>query len=318
MRAKTKIISILPYWLLGLALAVSLTSFPFSRFENVSNQNNILPKVLGETTNEPYNSSRTNSFKKTEIEKKTEPNTAKILAESFLVFDLETGQELIAKSQNDKLSIASLTKLMTGLVAYENLDLNSKFQVSTKDRLDIQPQLGLLAGDRVLGLDVFNAMLIGSCNDAALALSNFTENQTALEFSILMNLQAKELGMTNTSFSNPIGFDNEANFSTAEDLKKLITKTQGLSVFTDLGRRESYDFVGDLKINYYTKATNQLIKSHPDILAIKTGFTNFSGGAMVTKFIKNGRQIVILVLDSQNREGDTLKLKALTENSFSF
>ncbi len=112
-------------------------------------------------------------------------------------------------------------------------------------------------------------MLVGSCNDAALALSHFVENQTGQSFVSLMNAQAKILGMQNTSYANAIGFDDQNNFSTAEDLKTLISKTQGFSAFTDLGRRQSYNFQSLDGQNFYVRATNQLLQKNPDLQAIK-------------------------------------------------
>src|SRR4029077_21109724 len=98
------------------------------------------------------------------------------------------------------------------------------------------PALNFLVGDSVKADDVFNSMLIGSCNDAALALADDVTGQTQKNFVDLMNQEAKTLGMANSSFENPMGFDNFNNYSTAQDIKILITETQQLAVFKDLGR----------------------------------------------------------------------------------
>jgi serine-type D-Ala-D-Ala carboxypeptidase (penicillin-binding protein 5/6) len=161
-------------------------------------------------------------------------------------------------------------------------------------------------------------MLIGSCNDAALALANYASHASGSDFVDLMNKQAQILRMQNSKFSNPMGFDSDGNYSTAGDLKLLISAIEQLSAFTDLGRRGSYSFSGSLNKTYYTRSTNSLIKNHSDIQAIKTGFTNEAHGAMATKFDIGSHQIVILVLDSQNRESDTLKLKAAVTESFNW
>ena len=111
-------------------------------------------------------------------------------------------------------------------------------------------------------------------------------------------------------------FDSLYNYSTAQDLKTLIMTTQKLSVFADLGRRTEYDFTGVSDKTYTTTSTNVLLKNHSDIQAIKTGYTDGAKGAMATKINVHGHDVVILVLDSQNRESDTLKLKSLLEESF--
>jgi D-alanyl-D-alanine carboxypeptidase len=205
---------------------------------------------------------------------------------------------------------------MTGLAAYQNSNLNQFFTITPRDVLNVSPFLGLKIGDSVKVLDIFNAMLVGSCNDAAKTLADYVAKTTGLNFVDLMNNQAKILKMGDTRFSNPMGFDSRNNFSTAEDLKKLILAVQKFSVFNDLGRRTGYEFVSGSQVSYKTLTTNKLILTHPDIAAIKTGYTNEAHGSMAAKFDYAQHQIVTLVLDSQNREADTLKLKSIIEQGF--
>lgn len=274
------------------------------------------PQVLGASTSTPFIRGADSEAKL--ISQINFPDLSAVNAQSYLVFDLASGQTLLEKNSGQKFAIASLTKLMTALVAYNNTDLNQDFVISDKDILNVKPDLGLIPGDSVQALDIFNAMLIGSCNDAAKALANYTARVSASDFVDLMNQKAADLGMQNTSYQNPMGFDNSGNYSTAEDLKILITKEQKLSVFTDLGRRTGYEFLGDLGKTYYASATNKLLQKYPDIQAIKTGWTNEASGAMATKVDIGGREAVIVVLDSSNRESDTLKLKSAIESSFNW
>ena len=239
------------------------------------------------------------------------PDTAGVKAKSFLVFDLKSGQQLLEKNSNQKFSIASLTKLLTGLVAYQNVDLSHEIILTSKDNLKVKPTLSFVSGDLVKASDVFNSMIIGSCNDAALTLANFVNETTGQNFVDLMNRQAQTLGMVDSHFANPMGFDSAGNFSTAQDMKKLITATQSLAVFKNLGRRTNYQFTSASGNYYSTAATNTLIKSHEDIQAIKTGYTGEAGGAMATKIKIGEREIVVLVLNSTNREEDTLRLREI-------
>jgi D-alanyl-D-alanine carboxypeptidase len=250
------------------------------------------------------------------LQKIAEPDTSPISAKSFLVFDLTNGQILLEKNPDQKLAIASLTKLLTAFVVYQNSDLNQNFTISAKDTINVKPNLGLRIGDSVKTLDLFNAMLIGSCNDSALALADYTSNLSKTSFVDLMNRQAANLGMANSRFSNPVGFDSDNNYSTANDIKNLITATQSLAAFKTLGRRTSYEFTGTSGRSYSTVATNKLLKDNLDIEAIKTGFTKIAGGSMASKLDIAGHEIIILVLGSQNRESDTLKLKSAIVTSF--
>ena len=315
MEIKTKILKILPFWLIGLCIAIGsqamvvLVSKPNPRL-TVINQA-AQPEVLGAT-------SIRGAFApgKLSMAQIKEPDLSSISAKSFLVFDLTTGQDLLKKNAEQKVNIASLTKLLTGLVAYEKTDLNKSFTISPKDVLDVKPSLGLKSGDTVKALDVFNAMLVGSTNDAALALADFTNRETEENFILLMNSKAESLGMKDSNFSNPMGFDSQYNYSTAEDLKKLIIETEKLAAFTNLGRRTSYQFISDDGKAYSVEATNKLLTTHREIEAIKTGSTPGAGGAMVTKFKMGDTAIVLIVLGSKDREGDTLKLKSEIEASF--
>lgn len=315
MAIKIKIYKIFPWWTAFLILAFLAQAGPvlFSPKPIIQVQaQSSAPEVLGASIDlrgQPLP-------KEPAPEKISEPDISKISAKSFLVFDLDSGNELLSKNSAVRLEIASLTKLMTAWVAYQTLDLNGSFTVAAKDSLSISPVLGLLVGDDVKTLDVFNAMLIGSCNDAALALANYGSEVTGENFISLMNQEAKNLGLNNTHFANPLGFDSQNNYSTAEDLKTLISQTEKLSAFSSLGRKTSYEFSGSLGTVYKTTATNKLLDGHPDISAIKTGFTEGSQGAMATKVSIGNREMVILVLDSQNREADTLKLKDLLLKNF--
>ncbi len=261
---------------------------------------------------------RQESLAETQIVQIKAPDLSAISAKSFLVFELASGQTLLEKNPQSKLGIASLTKLMTAFVAYQNADLNKTFIIDEKAIINTNPSLDLLAGDEVKALDIFNAVLVGSCNDAGLVLAEYTASSTGQNFISLMNQQANNLGMANTHFSNVLGFDSQYNYSTADDLKKLISSAEKLSAFTDLGRRTSYEFSGSSGKSYYTEASNKLIKTHPDISAIKTGYTQTSGGSMATKVKIGSHNIVIVVLRSQDREGDTLKLKDEAEDDFSW
>jgi serine-type D-Ala-D-Ala carboxypeptidase (penicillin-binding protein 5/6) len=313
---KIKILKILPYWLICLLIicaAQTAGAYFNLTSKKIPPEQSGMPQVLGEST-----SIRGQQLPQTEppINQINGPDTSGVEAKSFLVFDLSTGQELLEKNSDQKFSIASLTKLLTGLVAYQNLDLNQDFTITGQDILKVSPDLDFTVGDSVKASDIFDSMIIGSCNDAALALGNYVSQVTGQNFVSLMNREAQSLGMQDSHFANPMGFDSPDNYSTAEDLKKLITATQQLAVFKNLGRRTDYQFSSNSGNIYSTVATDTLIKSHSDIQAIKTGYTNEAGGAMATKIDIGGREIVILVLDSANREEDTLKLKSIVSNSF--
>lgn len=317
---KSKILKILPFWLIFIIISGSIEASAALLNQNSAKTLNQTQKYLAEPMVLGASTSIRGQAPNEEllVTTLTEPDFSDISAKSFLAFNLENGQTIFERNSNTRLGIASLTKLMTALVAYRQTDLHETYTVRQQARSSVAPVLGLFVKDEVKALDLFNAMLIGSCNDAGLALSDFTALKTGKEFVDLMNLQAKELKMEDTNFSNPLGFDSAENYSSANDLKILISNVEKLAAFTNLGRRTEYNFLGSANKTYHTKATNKLIYNHPDIQAIKTGYTNNSGGAMATKISVDGNEIILIVLGSQDREGDTLKLKKIISQNYSF
>ncbi len=240
---------------------------------------------------------------------------ANVKAGSFLVFDEVSGKTIASRNPQSSVAIASLTKLMTAYVVTKYGHRDDVWGITSASTENINPVLGLKVGDRVKISDLLNSMLIGSANDAAKALGQYIGTQKNVSAIELMNSEAKKLGMNSTHYENPIGFDSEQNYSTAEDLQKLVLALQPIEFFKDIDKSTGYSFTSENGNSYYVKATNTLIKSDPEIFAIKTGFTDEAKGAMITAIHHKDRKFVIIVLDSQDREGDTKLLKAqLTPN----
>ncbi len=241
---------------------------------------------------------------------------AKIKAKSFLIFNEDTGEDLLEKSSAEKMGIASLTKLLTALVAYNKLSLTEEIQITAKDRFSVYPRIGLEPGDTVTGLDLISAMIISSANDAAVSLANHTEKSTGRKFNELMNEAAKELEMNNSNFNNPLGFDSKNNYSTAQDLKKLVKATQNLGLFRLLGRKKIYSFQDKYASKKFTvNTTNKLLSTTQNLEAIKTGYTENSLGSMIVRIEVNNTKYIIIVLGSKNREQDVLLLLNLLQNA---
>ncbi len=308
---KTKIIKILPVWGIGLGLVIILLASG-AIFENSKNPGTalaqaeeIVPQVLGAAID----------LRGQQVATATAPtlknsfDDSHVSAKSYLVADVASGSVITEKNSHDQQLVASLTKLMTALLAYQNVDLNSTVTLTPNDVFSINPVLGLRSGDKVKLLDLFNAMLVGSNNDAALALANHVESLSGQNFIKMMNDEALTLGMDNSHFSNPLGFDSPGNYSTADDILKLVSATQKFSAFTSLSKLTGYSFTGELGRLYKSKATDTLVADHDDIQAIKTGFTQGAGQAMITKATQDGHAVYIIVLDSRDREADTLELK---------
>jgi D-alanyl-D-alanine carboxypeptidase len=199
---------------------------------------------------------------------------------------------------------------MTGLVAYQNLDLSDNATVTEEFINPIKPTLGLKPGESVRNLDLLYSMLIGSANDAAMGLAETVTIKTQKPFVELMNEAAAELGMGYTSFSNPVGFDSWANYSTAEDLLKLVLKCRQYAAFRLYGKSPMYEFLSASGRSFAIKATNRLPQKYPDISAIKTGQTPASDGSIISTIETEDKTFIVIILNSLNREKDLLTVRS--------
>ena len=244
-------------------------------------------------------------------------DTAGVQAKSFLIYDVASGAKLGGQNEHYPLPIASLTKLMTAYVVYQNTVLSQEtVTVQSGDPLSVSPALGLGVGDKALVIDLFNSMLIGSANDAAHILGNYVGRKAGQPFTELMNQSAKEIGMNESHFSNPMGFDSDTNYSTAADLELLVNAVKQFQAFSLVGRETGYSFISANGKKFSVKATNTLLPGDPEISAVKTGYTDEAQGEMITEINHQNHKFIIIVLGSPNREQDTLKLKKAILDSY--
>lgn len=233
----------------------------------------------------------------------------KVKAESYLVYEESSGKVLSSRNPDTAVAIASITKLMTAYVVQKYGNLEDTWAVSSSTTNNVRPVLGLVAGDKVLIKDLVDAMLIGSANDSAATLGAYVSSIAKKPMIDLMNAEAKNLGMNSTHYENPIGFDSEQNYSTANDLQRLVEVVRVMPLFTEIDRKLSYSFSSLTGKSYSVKATNVLIAQDSEIHAIKTGFTDEAKGAMITAIHHQDQKFIIIVLGSTDREGDTKQLK---------
>lgn len=229
-----------------------------------------------------------------------------ISARSAVVVDAKTGITLFEKDPNIHHMPASTAKLLTAIVALEKCEEELLIKVGN---VQTTPSvMGLEAGDVVSVKTLLNGLLIASGNDAALALSTACAASTD-EFVKEMNLKAKELDMHSSHFTNPAGFDNPEQFTTARDLAKLakvaianpqiakIVKTQQI-VLTDAYNLKTY----------YLSNINKLLGQVEGIEGIKTGQTEGSLEVLITQTTREGNTIIAVVLGSNDRFLDSIQL----------
>jgi D-alanyl-D-alanine carboxypeptidase len=241
-----------------------------------------------------------------------------IEAKSAIVLDVGTDAVLYSKNSDEKKPIASLTKIMTALVILDNVDLNSAVTIS-RNAFDTDGRKDSLAvNEKIKAENLLKIMLIRSNNTAAVSLAEHTSGNVE-EFVKLMNKKAELLGLKNTNFSNPTGFDSEENYSTAYDIAQLFDYSLNKQLIWEILRIQKLNLSSiDGKIKHKIKNTNLLLGRLKNITGGKTGLTDEAGQCLVLIVgdpIDNHR-IISVVLNAEDRFLETEKLVRWVFRSF--
>jgi serine-type D-Ala-D-Ala carboxypeptidase (penicillin-binding protein 5/6) len=227
-------------------------------------------------------------------------SSAAISVESNLV---AAGKIIFQKNSDLKLPIASLTKLMTAVVALDNYDLSKKITVSKEADLQAPMKLDVKFGDTMSGENFLEIMLIESSNKSAYALS---EVMGEPEFVTLMNKKAQDLGLENTFFTDPTGLSTE-DVSTAEDLAKLAEYIlKNYPKIAEISKKTSL-FIPGFGV---VENSDQLLGEVPEAVCSKTGFTTQAKGCLllVVDNQKNNDYIINVILGATDRFLEMKKL----------
>lgn len=247
------------------------------------------------------------------------PNKAdlEILASSAIAMDMETGDILFQKNQNEKLPIASISKIFTALAAYDKGDLK-KTVVISKKAVETESSAGdLEVGEKIKLKDLISLMLVSSSNDAAVQVSLEISNSTK-EFGALMTEKAKELGLKKSVFAEPSGL-SDSNLSTVLEIAQTARMTFGKTPVWDILKNKEIGITSLEGKVHHLKNTNEII-SENYILSGKTGYTAKAKGtlAIIADSGQNNRKIIAVILGSDDRFGEMKKLVEWTRNSYFF
>lgn len=205
--------------------------------------------------------------------------------------------------------IASTTKLMTALVTLENADLDDTVTVVPYDASPVESLMGIHGGDRVTIRDLMEGLLLASGNDAATTLA-VRVGGTKKHFVEMMNERARQLGLSDTHYANPVGLDDPGNYSSAEDLAKLALVLLQNTFFARTVDRKS----AEVDIDGHERTLinrNTLVRAVPWMTGVKTGHTSVAGYILVGSAKRNGIRLVSAVLGTPSeamRNADTLAL----------
>lgn len=225
-----------------------------------------------------------------------------ITAKSVLVFDTTTKKVLFTRSPKEKLPMASLTKIMTAIVAMENPKKDDEYKVFPQDLVG-EDSMGLTANETFSLKELMYGMILHSGNDAAQAIaSNFPGGPTA--FTKAMNQKAISLGLSDTNFTNPSGLEGDGNqYTTAYDLV-VITQyaLANFPLFNEVAKTFDEDIAATATHKeYFLENETNLISSYPGVKGVKTGYTPEAGYCLVTYLDYKGHKIIAVILGSENR-----------------
>ena len=243
-------------------------------------------------------------------------NEPEINAQSAIVMSFGSNDEkgnILFKTNIDQfLPIASLTKIMTAIIALENFDTEEVIKVSKNSVLTLGDKGSLIRGEELTVKDLLNIMLIESSNDAAMALASDNPRLGYYEFLNLMNSKAQELGLENTFFLDPVGL-NSKNKSTALELAKLTNHALNFPILWEILKTSELTIYSiDNKFVHNLLNTNELLDKIPFLKGGKTGYTSEAGECMLTVLDVSSsfgnNYLITVVLNSNQREQDTEKL----------
>ncbi len=164
--------------------------------------------------------------------------------ENGALFSLEEREVVFAKGMYDRIYPASVTKVMTAIVALKNGNMNDTVTVSWQDlELESGSQVaGLRIGDKVQMIDLMHALLVHSGNDAAMAVARHVGG-SAEKFVVMMNEEARRLGATGTHFVNPTGLHDDDHYTTVYDIYLMLNEAMRYHVFLDAMQVPVYDLL---------------------------------------------------------------------------
>lgn len=240
-----------------------------------------------------------------------------ITARAAIIIEAGTGRVIWEKNADEKNYPASTTKIMTALLALENLSPRQEIFYTPNAELTEDTPLGILAGERLTASELITGMLLESDNGAAVALAEAVDGSVD-SFSRRMNKRAKLLDMQSTHFVNPNGLPDENHYSTVRDMAKLARAAMENKDFREMVVQPKHY----LKWSYPEKFTaientNKLLGKYEGMTGIKTGWTNAAGGCLAASAKRNGVELIVVLMKTPTADDRFSDARKLLDYGFS-
>jgi len=240
-----------------------------------------------------------------------------VTSPAAILINMATGKVLYERKADVRRPMASTTKIMTGTLILENMDLKTPVTVSRKAAQTTEPKTWLKEGDVLTVEQLMYALLLRSANSAAVALAEACSGSVEA-FAALMNAKAKELGMADTRFVNPNGLDTAGHYSTAADMARLARYAMANEKFRKFVGTKSYtiSLPGRSGPTVF-ESTNKLLGGLSWVTGVKTGLTPKAEQCFVGSGTKDGVSVISVVLGEPVPDVCFSESKALMEYGFS-
>jgi serine-type D-Ala-D-Ala carboxypeptidase (penicillin-binding protein 5/6) len=230
-----------------------------------------------------------------------------VSARAYFVVNPTTGEILAQRRAWSRVPIASITKLMTVIVALDHAKWGDVVRVRQEAAAVGESTINLRAGERISVGDLVKGALIQSANDAADALADYVGRGNEAAFVQMMNAKAAELGLERTHFARPDGLDARAHYSTALDVTRLAETAMRDPRIRAVVRERTASISGGRRLHTW----NDLLGVFNGVYGVKTGHTSAAGWCQVAAVRRNGVTLYTTVLGSPTRSQRNADLAAL-------
>lgn len=219
-------------------------------------------------------------------------------ASAYGVVDLGTGNVIASKNLSKKLPMASLTKIMTAVVALDLANPEELFTVSQKAAAQEPTKVMLKAGEHYKLLNLLKFALMSSANDSSQTIKEGIDNKLGgNSFIEAMNYKAGVLGLKNTHFTNAEGYDNPNHYSSVEDLTILANyAVTNYPLISQIVSEQSEDLTGGVDFRFYINNWNGLLGVYPGASGVKIGNTGNAGYCTIVQAEREGKKLLAVVM----------------------
>ncbi len=225
-----------------------------------------------------------------------------LTAAAVLAVNTTTGRVLYARNEHAHRAPASLTKIVTAIVAMERGDLDQVIEMKKTD-MTVYSMIGLESTEELTLHDLLYILLIPSDNAAAVAIARTLGGGDGKPFVGWMNAKVAEWGLQDTHFTNPHGLDEKDNYTSAYDMALIALRAMQYPMFAHLVGLAEQDIA-----NRRLRSTNEMLTRYPGTIGVKTGTEHEAGECLITLVQRPEGRYLTVVLGSQDRYADSIKL----------